>query len=99
VPDDDVVVDAEIEQIRALHELPGEPQVLPARGRIAARVLCSRMIEAADSRMAGLKTSRGWTRLAESVPSEITTSRRSPFWASSSATRKTSFLRSSISGP
>jgi hypothetical protein len=57
------------------------------------------MMEAADSRMAGLKTSRGWTRLADSVPSEITTSFRSPFWASRRATRKTSRLRSSMSGP
>ncbi len=56
-------------------------------------------MEAADSRIAGLKTSRGWTRLADSVPSETTTSRSSPFWASSSATWNTSFCRSSMSGP
>src|SRR5439155_364332 len=61
--------------------------------------LWSRITEAADSRIAGLNTSRGCTRLADSVPCEITRSRRRPFCASRSAMRNTSRLRSSMSGP
>ena len=45
------------------------------------------------------RTPGGGTSLADNVPSETTTSLTSPFWASSRATRNTSFLRSSISGP
>jgi len=57
------------------------------------------MTDAADSRMTGLKTARGWTRLAESVPSEITLSRSRPFFVSSNAMRNTSRCKSSIKGP
>ena len=96
---DDMVVDAHVEQLGAVDELPGEPQVLPAGRRIAAGMVVEQDQGGGRLEDGRLETSRGCTRLAESVPSETTTSRSRPFWASSKATRKTSFLRSSISGP
>jgi hypothetical protein len=38
-PDDHVVVDPQIEKLRALDELAGEAEILPARCGIAARVV------------------------------------------------------------
>ena len=39
VADDDVVVDADVQQLSRLHELARKPQIFTARRRIAARVI------------------------------------------------------------
>ena len=39
VANDDMIVDADVQQLARLHELAREPQVFTARRRIAARVV------------------------------------------------------------
>src|SRR5437867_13450789 len=76
VADDDVVVERDVEQPRAVGKLAREPDASRLGVGSPDGWLCSRMIDAAPSRSTGPRTSRECTRLALWVPTETSVWRR-----------------------